>query len=163
MTSWSVHVITRTGRCTRVWVLLFRKVDPPLIVCAVPELLPEMCNKRSCWVAQCHNVCTLLLYQFVGFWSVFVPQDILAVAPESLRLCISHSFNTLAREPGSAAAAAPRHRHHSPHNEPRVRWEGWAVGVGSATRRRGKNPAVTQAVDMDTCWRSSGEPVKRPH
>lgn len=31
------------------------------------------------------------------------------------------------------AAAAPRHRHHSPHNEPRVRWEVSAVGVGSAT------------------------------
>lgn len=36
------------------------------------------------------------------------------------------------------AAAAPRHRHHSPHNEPRVRREGWAARVGLGVE--GKKP-----------------------
>lgn len=62
-----------------------------------------------------------------------------------LRACVVRGYVSsflLARRQGAwllslggavPAAAAPRHRHHSPHNEPRVRWEGWAVGVGSAT------------------------------
>lgn len=79
------------------------------------------------------------------------------------RILLARWRGSLAPSLGGAvpAAAAPRHRHHSPHNEPRVRWEGWVVRVGSVPRCGGENPAVSQAVYMDTCERQTPHEVSQ--
>ncbi len=157
-----------------------------LYMCGVHEPLFEIGNENlKCSFASGLVIASVIIYAGLGFIRCWLFDNVFvkcacdtARAPESLCrtwLRVWDSFSALAGELGSRlfggavpAAAAPRHRHHSPRNEPRVRWEGWAVRVGSVPRCWGKNPAVTQAVYMDTCERqtlrdSSGEPTKCPH
>lgn len=72
-----------------------------------------------------------------GLWSVLVSDTAyysLCIWESRTWLRVWDSFSALAGGVGGSvpAAAAPRHRHHSPRNEPRVRWEGWAARVGKS-------------------------------